>query len=112
MFDFLSLTYFTHLPGFKEIVRNGEAEGLEFLDEPWPDTIGAESSLHRPINVNPSLFEKEDFLQSNRIAFHPSDLLKTDHFSATINEAGKLNDDIQGRADIFPDERVLDVQAC
>ena len=94
MFDSLPGLISKYLPRFKEIVRNGEAECLEFLDEPWPDTFGAKSPLHCPINVNPGLFEKEDFLQSNRVAFHPGDFLKTDQFSATINDAGELNDHI------------------
>ena len=112
MFDFLSWTYFINLPGFKEIIWDGEAEGLEFLDEPRPDPVGPKSSLHRPTHFNPGLLEKENFLQSNRIALHSGDLLKTGYFSAAVDEARELNDYIQGRTDIFPDECILDIQAC
>ena len=94
MFGFLLWTYFIRLPIFKEILREGEAEGLEFFDKPRPDTIGPKSSLYRPIHLNSGLLEGENFLQSNRIAFHSSDFLKTDHFSATVNETGEMNDDI------------------
>src|SRR5512136_3081505 len=87
MFDFPSRTYFVNLAIFKEIIRNGEAEGLEFLDEPRPDPVGAKSSLHRTTDVNPGLLKKENFLQSNRIAFHSGDLLKTGNFSASVHEA-------------------------
>jgi hypothetical protein len=94
VFDFPSWTYFVHLPGFKEIVRDGETECLEFFNEPRSDAICAKSPLRRSTNGNTGLLEKENFLQRNRIAFHSSDLLKTDYFSAAINEAGELNDDI------------------
>jgi hypothetical protein len=82
----LYVSNFINFAGIEEIIGNGNTERLKFLNEFRSYSLGAEPSPHSTIGIDAGLFKSKYFLEGNRIAFHPGNLLKADNLSAAIHQ--------------------------
>ena len=96
---------------FEDLSRQLNAQGIQAFHELGPDAPGNEFSFDRTVFGHPQQFVTKNLLHGDHLPFHADDLVKIHHPAAAVAEAGQLDDNVDGRADLVPDGPVRNIEA-